>query len=81
MAKSNFTVKDYDKNEAKNYHATNALELVKKYGTKAELKKIESIVYRRHRLEETSFAHEYYKNLEADEAESKKKKRKGDKLM
>ena len=40
MAKRNFTLKDYDKNEAKNYHAENALELVKKYGTKQRLKKL-----------------------------------------
>jgi hydroxylamine reductase (hybrid-cluster protein) len=89
MAKRNFTLKDYYKNEAKNYHAENALELVKKYGTKAEIKKIEAI-NKRHMerghlvyddlVERDEVALKYHKNL-VDEAESKKKKRKGDRLI
>ena len=85
MAKRNFTLKDYDKNEAKNYHAENALELVKKYGTKAEIKKIEAInkrhMERGHLVYDDMVARDevshqkYYKNL-VDEAASKKKKRK-----
>ena len=46
--KTNFTLADYEKNEDINYHAENALELVKKYGTKAEIKKIEAINKRHH---------------------------------
>ena len=95
MAKRNFTLDDYEKNEDINYHAENALELVKKYGTKAEIKKIEAINKRhmeRGHLEHDDFlerhevAQKYYKKLVA-ESESKgggrferKKKRKGDRL-
>jgi hypothetical protein len=41
-----FTLKDYERNEDINNHSLNALMLVKKYGTKGELKEMQSIVDR-----------------------------------
>jgi hypothetical protein len=73
--KTNFTLADYEKNEDINYHAENALELVKKYGTKAEIKKIEAINKRHHArgfLEHGDsqkrylISDKYYKNLVAE---------------
>jgi len=76
--RTNFTLADYEKNEDINYHAENALELVKKYGTKAEIKKIEAI-NKRH-MERGHLEHgdsqkrylisdKYYKNLVAESKE------------
>ena len=75
-----FTLADYEKNEDINYHAENALELVKKYGTKAEIKKIEAINKRHMKIGYIEFgnpqsdgnqrfliSNKYYKNLVADE--------------
>jgi len=73
--RTNFTLADYEKNEDINYHAENALELVKKYGTKAEIKKIEAINERHHArgyLEHGDsqkrylISDKYYKNLVAE---------------
>jgi len=73
--KTNFTLAEYEKNEDINYHAENALELVKKYGTKAEIKQIEAINKRHHArgyLEHGDsqkrylISDKYYKNLVAE---------------
>ena len=57
--KTNFTLAEFEKNEDINYHAENALELVKKYGTKSEIKKIEAI-NKRHK-KEGRLAHDQWK--------------------
>jgi len=41
--RSNFTIKDYEKNEDRNHHTENATALVKKYGTVSEINKIKEI--------------------------------------
>jgi len=73
--KTNFTLLDFEKNEDMNYHGKNALELVKKYGTKAEIKKIEAINKRHHArghllheegILRLKISDKYYKNLVAD---------------
>jgi protein-disulfide isomerase-like protein with CxxC motif len=41
-----FTLKEYRKNEDVNYHTENVVELVKKFGTKTDLKTILAIQHR-----------------------------------
>lgn len=74
-SKSNFSLSDYKKNEDINYHGENALQLVKKYGTKAELQKI-IMINKRHRVRKYlsrpdgerryNISQKYYKKLVAD---------------
>jgi len=45
---SDFSLADYEKNEDNNEHGENARQLVVKFGTNAELKKIEAINKRHH---------------------------------
>ena len=40
---SSFTIKEYLENEAMNQHAKNSLLMTKKYGTKADIRKMEAI--------------------------------------
>src|SRR3972149_5568667 len=42
-SKKEFTLKDYERNEGRNAHTLNALNLVKKYGTPEEIKEMEEI--------------------------------------
>jgi len=48
MFASDFSLADYEKNEDNNEHGENARQLVVKFGTNAELKKIEAINKRHH---------------------------------
>ena len=44
--KKKFTLKDYEKDENRNYHTNNALNLVKQYGTPKEIAEMEGIAKR-----------------------------------
>ena len=69
-----FTKKDFDDNEDKNYHSENAVELAKKFGTKEEIKRMTAIhkahMKRRHitssdQKERDKLVMKYYPKLES----------------
>src|SRR3990172_5191182 len=59
-SKKEFTLKDYERNEGRNAHTLNALNLVKKYGTPEEIKEMEEIKDR-HDKSEHGINHDDYK--------------------
>jgi hypothetical protein len=75
MFASDFSLAEYEKNEDVNNHGENARQLVVKFGTDAELKKIEAINKRHHQRKYLSredgkkryaISQKYYKKLVAE---------------
>ena len=78
---SEFSLKEYKDNEDINYHAENALELVKQYGTSDEIERIEAIIKMHNdkgylsideRSERDSISRKYYSNLVNDASQEER---------
>ena len=78
---SEFSLKEYKDNEDINYHAENALELVKQYGTSDEIERIEDIIKMHNdkgylsideRSERDSISRKYYSRLVNDASQEER---------